>query len=75
MSNDQVKDPLEFLIAGYQKEPDRVAQAFLQFLKDKHGELESEHSWITFLQEIHRGTQVNIYAFKEAMKRSQETSH
>lgn len=75
MKNDQTAEPLEFLIKGYATEPERVAEAFLRFLKDKKEELDSDHSWMKFLEEIHRGTQVNLFAYKEAMKRSLTTNH
>ena len=75
MKNDQTGKSLDFLIDGYATEPERVAEAFLRFLKDKKEELDSDHSWMKFLEEIHRGTQVNLYAYKEAMKRSQTTNH
>jgi len=64
MNDKQPTEALEFLVAGYANEPERVAQAYLQFLKDKQEELESKHSWLLFLEEVQRGTQVNIYAFK-----------
>lgn len=75
MKADNTGKPLEFLINGYATEPERVAEAFLRFLNDKKEELDSDHSWMNFLEEIHRGTQINLFAYREAMKRSQTTNH
>lgn len=71
MNDDKQSQALEFLINGYVQEPEKVAQAFLNFLNDRKDELHNNHSWQDFLEEVHRGSQVNLYAYREAMKRCQ----
>lgn len=75
MKNEQQRLALEFLINGYIEEPEKVAQAFLKFLDDRQEELLENHSWLTFLEEVQRGSQVNLFAYREAMKRCQTQAH